>query len=314
MFERIIRRDAPADVRQREQLVAGEVHRPHLVLPPLEHLEPDHQRVRRGMDHPHVLDLKIQVAVLAVIIGQRIPVVREIVAVQHPRTRQPGPHSVLGGLDLFAQHLLLEGRGPVKFNGHDFDLRTFHNVEGHDGVAGRLFGAHAVFHRGIRVAVFFIQLLHVLGLGEQFLLVQRIPDLGGEFFAELGLLHLFIALEPDLRHAQADLHRISEHHAAVIRQLSGDADVVKLTRAVERMDVVLGEVDAVNIAGLEPDVGADKLLAHGGRPDELDVHPVNFRAGVLRPRGRGAAEQEGGAHQAAEGFHPLIGPKACLRH
>ena len=41
-----------------------------------------------------------------------------------------------------------------------------------------------IFHLRVRVAVFFVELLHLLRVGEQFLLVQRLADLDGDFLAE----------------------------------------------------------------------------------------------------------------------------------
>ncbi len=98
------------------------------------------------------------------------------------------------------------------------------------------------------VAVFLVKLLDLLDVGEQFLLVQRLADLHGDFFLDLGIAQLFVALNLDFRDARARLHDVGQHHAAVVGLVHRNADVVKLAGGVKRVDVVLGGVGLVDVA------------------------------------------------------------------
>ena len=82
-----------------ENLVAGEFDGADLVLPAFEHVKLDVHRVRRRMVQLHVLDLKIEVAVVAVKIRQRVAVVVEVVLLEIPAAGQPGKHPAPPGLE-----------------------------------------------------------------------------------------------------------------------------------------------------------------------------------------------------------------------
>jgi hypothetical protein len=168
-----------------------------------------------------------------------------------------------------------------------------------DGAApGQLVNVHDRFYLCPGITVFFVKLLNLLAVGEQFLLIERLAGLDRDFFADFGIAELFVALDFDVGQPRVDLDNVSQHHAAIVGLVQRDANVVKLSRRVKRLDVVLGDVGPVNIAGFGADMGTDELLADRRGTGVFDVHAVNFGAGHLRPRDRRAAEQQPDSEKA----------------
>ncbi len=253
----------------------------------------------------HVLDLEIKIALVAIKRGQRIPVIVKIILLEHATAGHPGKHPALLGLDLLAQLLLLEGRRTDEINLRDLDLLAFDDLEHHRADAGIFINAQDVFDLRVRVAVFLVELLHLLHVAEQLLFIQRLAHLHRDLLFKFGIADLFVAVHLDVRQARTGLHDVGQHHAAIVRRFRRDADVVKLPRAIERVDIVLGGVRPVAVASLGADVGAEELFADGGRPDILDVNAADFQAGGLRPRGGGAGQQKPESEKANKRFHRL---------
>src|SRR5665213_2982463 len=293
------------DFRVAENFAAGDLDGANLVLPAFEDVILHVQRAGRGMLQLHVRDGKIQIAVAAVKIGQRVAVGVKIILLVIAAARQPGKHPAPPRLDFAAQLLLRKRLRPDEINFLDLDLGRLVNVKRHGGLS-RIFhvAAQDKFHLRVGEAVLFIQLFHLLHVGEQLQLVQRLADLDGDFFLQLVVGKFFAALDFDFRDARARLHRVGHNHAAVIRLGHGNPDVLKLPRAVKRMHVILCQAGQIGRAGLELDVRADEVFADGRRADELDVHAVNLRSRrILRPRGGRAAQQQGNPQGSDDGFH-----------
>ena len=72
------------DVRRAEQLVAGELDRADLVLRAFVDDEPDDHGPGRRIDELHVLDLEINVALVAVKLGQLLLVLLELLVLETP--------------------------------------------------------------------------------------------------------------------------------------------------------------------------------------------------------------------------------------
>ena len=67
----------------------------------------------RGIHELHVLDLEIDVAVVAVEVRQRVLVLLELIVLEVAAAGEPGKHPMLAGLDHLPQLLLREGLAPT---------------------------------------------------------------------------------------------------------------------------------------------------------------------------------------------------------
>ncbi len=292
-----------------ENLVAGELDGADLVLRPFKNVILHVQRVGGGMHQLHILDLEIQVAVLVVEIAERIAIGVKIVLLEITAAGEPGEEPAPAELELAAEFLLRKGGGPDEHDIRDLDLGAFLDVVDDHAMPGKLINVEDVLDLGIGQAVLFVELLHLLDVREDLLVVQRFAHLDGDFFAELGVGKLVVALDADLGDARAHLHRIGQDDPAVIRRIHLDADVVELAGAVKGMDIILRLPGDEHAAGFEFDVGTDEFLADGGGTDEFDVNPVDLGPDILRHCGGGAAQQHRDAEGLENGFHfsPPVG-------
>ena len=281
------------DFRVGENFAAGDFHVADLVLAAFVHDELHVHDVRHRAVQLHIRDRKIKVAVVAVEICQPVFVAVKILLLEIAAAGEPGKRPALFRFEFRPQFLLLKIVGAENLDVRDFHLRAFLDVEGHDAVPGQFLDVQDVFYRRVGQAVFFIQLLHLLHVGEHLLLVQRLADLEGDLFLELRVAQLLVPLKPDFRDARTHLHDVGQHHAAVVGLLHRHADVVELAGAVKQMHVVLRQAGLVARAGFELDVGADELLADRRRADKLDIYAVNFWSRGLRQRDGRAAQNHG---------------------
>ena len=191
------------NLRVTENLVAGEFDRADLVLSAFKNVETDVHRVGRRILELGILDLKIEITVAAVKFRQRVLVILKLVLLEHPVAGQPGKHPMPPGLELLAQFPLGKRRRADKFNFDNFDLRGLGNLKRRRAAPGVFIHVHHVFDLRAGIAVFLVKLLNLLAVGEQFLFVQRLADLGGDFFSDFGSAQFFVARDDDVRSCAA---------------------------------------------------------------------------------------------------------------
>ena len=233
------------DFRVAENFVAGDFHCAHFVLPAFVNGIIDIHHVGRGPLQFHVLDFKIKITVVAVKIAQPVAVAVEIFLLKITAAGEPGKKPAPPDLEFAAQRFLRKRRRADEFDIGDFDLGAFLNVEGDGAVAGGFLDVEDIFHLRVGVAVFFIQLFHLLHVGEQFLFVQRLAHLDRDFFLQLGFADFAGTFDFDGGHARPCLDQIRQHHTAVIGLRHRDADVVKLAGAVKQVHIVLREAGQI---------------------------------------------------------------------
>ena len=98
----------------------------------------------------HVLDFKIQIAVVAVKLRQRVLVVVKLVLLEHAAARQPGKHPALPGLELLAQFLLRKRRRADELDSADFDLRALGDLKRDRAAPGVFINVQDVFDLRVR--------------------------------------------------------------------------------------------------------------------------------------------------------------------
>ena len=74
----------------------------------------------------------------------------------------------------------------------DFDFLRFGDFKGDRAAPGVLVDVQNIFHLRAGPAVFFVKLLDFLGVGEQFLLIERLAGLHGDFFPDFGMLSFLL--------------------------------------------------------------------------------------------------------------------------
>ena len=162
------------DVGHAEQLVAGEFHRPDLVLRALVKNEPNDHRLGRRIQELDILDLEVDVALFPVELDQLLLILVELVVLEDAAAGDPGKHPVLARLDGLAEFLDGKGFGANKVHLEDLDLGSLRDLEGGGAAARVLVNVQHVFDLGARIPLLLVQLLDVLGVGEQLAFIQRL--------------------------------------------------------------------------------------------------------------------------------------------
>ncbi len=170
-----------------ENFIAGKFHVADLVLAAFVHVVLDVHRVGVRALQLDVLDFKIQETVVAVIIREQVAVGVKVILLEITGAGQPGKRPAPPDFEFRTELAGFETGGAEELDVLDLDLRAFLDVEDDDAVAGQFLDVQDVLHLGVREPVFLVQLLDVLDVGEHFLLIQRVADLEGDLFLELGI-------------------------------------------------------------------------------------------------------------------------------
>ena len=104
--------DAFRDVRVAEKFVAGDFYRADFILAAFIDDDADHQRPRSRMLELDVLDVEINVALIAIKFRELLLVIVELFVLENSAAGHPGEHPMLPGLDGLAE--LASGKTPSR--------------------------------------------------------------------------------------------------------------------------------------------------------------------------------------------------------
>ena len=140
------------DVGGAEQNIPGVFDGAHFVLAAFKHIEPHDHRLRRGMRQFHLLDFKINVALLVVELGQLFLVIVKLVLLEAAAAGEPGEHPVAAGFEEAAEFAFGKSLRPDELHVDDFYLDAFGDGNRGGAASGLLINAGDVGDLGAGVA------------------------------------------------------------------------------------------------------------------------------------------------------------------
>src|SRR5262249_31142280 len=141
-----------ADLFTREKLIALEFDGADPVLLPFRDNKPDDHMARIRVLELNVLNLEIDIAIIAVKLRQLLLVIIKLLILQNTRTSDPGKHPTLPGFDHLSQLLLAKSLGADKIDPADSDLGGLRDLVGDRAAPGLGIDIGAVFNLGFLIA------------------------------------------------------------------------------------------------------------------------------------------------------------------
>ena len=165
-LDRLYETDAIGDFVQRKNFVARELNRANFVLGAFIDDDTNDHRSGTRVDNLHVFDFEIDVAMVAVKLGELLPVLLELFVLEHAAAGDPGKHPMSAGLNHLAEFSLLESGRADELDIGNSDLGTLSDLEGSGGAPAFLDHTRDGLDGRRRIARLLVHLLDFLAIGE----------------------------------------------------------------------------------------------------------------------------------------------------